>query len=733
MKLKEGLNLEPGLYRKIKSGDNSDLINIILNIYLNITGNVPIINTLLICNEETNIEKIKSFLYRAIFCNKPVLFLISNMECLELKITQNIIKTLKMLYNAKNNKINSYIVFIYEKVDSGLVRDIEKIIPEKNILSNSFLNSTQEKKEEFEKVEVYSSTISGYGKTTEIKYKVKNLQGEYHYLPIGGSFSRNYVINNLRNLKLDLNKGKTTYLHIDLSETDNDDLLNEVLFKLIVLRYLDSNEKIYYLGNDIHLILEIPKGFIEFDKKYKLLNMFKKIHIDKLSPLRLEDNIRYIKDSPISIVAEVLSLYDNNGIETQNIDLDAPITKSAEQCEKIINKHFNVENQSYYQKMNFIKILSIQFTKFTKNYYFGLVNAEENNIVETMKILRKLIIKNIIDLTKVFTRSPFDNILLKQKKSMELFGKYDDNQALEDGIKDLANEDDKQEIFSFKKIKPSLLFFNKDGMSISIISNNDKNDPEYQNLKALWNSQNPDENNWNELVDYKHLEHEDFLEEIKKLFSLNTMSVQDIKNLCVKLGNYIFVSDNFIKMVRILLNIEAKIPVILMGETGVGKTKLLEMLTTLYNKGTQRIKKLQIHAGTTDQKIVEFIESVEKEVKEEIEKKRKKNEEINENELTWIFFDEINTCNSLGLITEIMCNHTYLGKKINENFVFLGACNPYRIITKKMRESGLVYYNQKETSNILNNLVYTVNPLPHALLNFVYDFGSLERDDEKNI
>ena len=365
------------------------------------------------------------------------------------------------------------------------------------------------------------------------------------------------------------------------------------------------------------------------------------------------------------------------------------------------------------------------------NYEYSKKNKIGNH--EILKKVRKPIIKNFIELTKVFTRSPFDTVLLKQKKSMELFGKYDDNQALEDGIKDLANEDDKQEIFSFKKIKPSLLFFNKDGQSISIISNNDKNDPEYKNLKALWNSQNPDENNWKELVDYKHLEHEDFLEEIKKLFSLDTMSVQDIKNLCVKLGNYIFVSDNFIKMVRILLNIEAKIPVILMGETGVGKTKLLEMLTTLYNKGTQRMKKLQIHAGTTDQKIVEFIESVEKEVKEEIEKKRKKNEEINENELTWIFFDEINTCNSLGLITEIMCNHTYLGKKINENFVFLGACNPYRIITKKMRESGLVYYNQKETSNILNNLVYTVNPLPHALLNFVFDFGSLERDDEKNI
>ena len=336
-----------------------------------------------------------------------------------------------------------------------------------------------------------------------------------------------------------------------------------------------------------------------------------------------------------------------------------------------------------------------------------------------MKKSRTAVIKNFIELTKLFTRSPFDTVLLKQKKSMDLFGKYDENQAIEEGVKALANE--KQEIFSFEQIKPSLVFFNQDGETFSIISNNDKNDPEYKNLKSLWNSQNPNQNNWYELEDYKNMKHEKYLEQIKRLFALDKMSIEELKQLCLNLGNYIFVSDNFIKMVRILLNIEAKIPVILMGETGVGKTKLLEMLTTLYNKGISRMKRLQIHAGTTDQKIVEFIEQVNKEVKEEGK----------ENELTWIFFDEINTCNSLGLITEIMCNHTYLGKKINENFIFLGACNPYRILTKKMRESGLVYYNMKETGNKLNNLVYTVNPLPHALLNFVFDFASLQPKDEK--
>ena len=216
------------------------------------------------------------------------------------------------------------------------------------------------------------------------------------------------------------------------------------------------------------------------------------------------------------------------------------------------------------------------------------------------------------------------------------------------------------------------------------------------------------------------MQHEQFIEQIKKLFSLDTLQEQDIKNICENLGNYIFVSDNFIKMVRILLNIEAKIPVILMGETGVGKTKLLEMLATLYGNGKRFWKTLQIHAGTTDKKIIKFIEKVTAEVEKD----------GRQNETTWIFFDEINTCNSLGLITEIMCNHTYLGKKINKNFVFLGACNPYRVLTKKMRESGLVYYNLKE-KNKLNNLVYTVNPLPHSLLNFIFDFGSLQAADEK--
>ena len=714
-KILEDIDLKPGLYRKAKGGEYSDLLNNILNIYFNLTGNSPIINTLLICNEDTNIEQIRAFLYRAIFCEEPILFILANMECLEFSVTRFLVSTLKKIYKLKNKTINSYLLFIYEKIESGLVRDIEKLIPEKNILLDKFLQKPDKIKETFDNIEYYTSKFAGYGKTTEIIYKVKENEGNYHYLPIGGSFTRSYVIQNLKNLNLDIRKENNTYLHIDLSDTDNDDLMNEILFKLIILKFINSEETIFYIGYDIHLIIEIPKGFSDFLKKYRLLNLFKGNEIKVLNPLRLEEGAKIIRDSPISIVAEVLTLYENNEIGKKNINLDAEITKTGKECEEIINRYFNAENQNYYQKINFIKILSTQFIKFTENAYFNYDIAKDVLIEDIIEPARKSVITNFIKLTSIFTHSPFDSVLLKQKQSMDMFNSYNEIDDLKEEVNALANE--KQEVFSLEKIKPSLVFFNRDGGSLSIISNNNKNDKEYQDLKQLWNCQNIGNN---ELVDYKNLDQDKYLDQVKLLFSLDKMNKEDLKKLCEELGNYIFVSDNFIKMVRILLNIEAKIPVILMGETGVGKTKLLEMLTRLYGKGTCYMKKLQIHAGITDQHIVSFIDEVTEEV---IEEKREK-------ELTWIFFDEINTCNSLGLITEIMCNHTYLGKKINDNFVFLGACNPYRILTKKMKESGLVYYNTKE-KNQFNNLVYTVNPLPHALLNFVFDFASLQPEDEK--
>ena len=132
-----------------------------------------------------------------------------------------------------------------------------------------------------------------------------------------------------------------------------------------------------------------------------------------------------------------------------------------------------------------------------------------------------------------------------------------------------------------------------------------------------------------------------------------------------------------------------------------------------------------IHAGITDNEIVHFMikhNLLEKEVgyddfEDDVEqlnssnndedsisvstqnypnKPTSKNEnEISENEKTGenidkkdekakiVFFDEFNTCNSLGLLTEIMCDKRCQGVKVKKNVMFAGACNPYRKLRKK--------------------------------------------------
>ena len=46
---------------------------------------------------------------------------------------------------------------------------------------------------------------------------------------------------------------------------------------------------------------------------------------------------------------------------------------------------------------------------------------------------------------------------------------------------------------------------------------------------------------------------------------------------------------------------------------------------------------------------------------------------------------------------------------------------------KKKEQTGLKIEGIKE-----RKLVYTVNPLPHSLLNFVFNFGSLTKKDEES-
>ena len=123
-------------------------------------------------------------------------------------------------------------------------------------------------------------------------------------------------------------------------------------------------------------------------------------------------------------------------------------------------------------------------------------------------------------------------------------------------------------------------------------------------------------------------------------------------------SSYVVSPDNFVKMVWIALRVESKVPVVIMGETGCGKTSLIRHLAKLLSVD---FRCLNIHAGTSSQEIVHFVQSC---ASASTDKKP-----------VWAFLDEVNTCSHMGLITEILCHHRVLGKMLPDSITLLAACS----------------------------------------------------------
>ena len=229
--------------------------------------------------------------------------------------------------------------------------------------------------------------------------------------------------------------------------------------------------------------------------------------------------------------------------------------------------------------------------------------------------VRKIVVQNLIKLTKHFTSGPFEELIkIQGDTKLKLEDKSMDKdliEIMESKIKGITYDD----------IKPSLVVFNLDGGSISILTTLSEKDQEFKSLETLFNSQNYANfikgKKAPKLKNLSSLSNEDILTILKNFLNIN-LSEKEIRNI---VGNYVYTADNLIKVILIILRIEAKVPVIMMGETGCGKTRLIEMAFKLKNKNKYiSIKKLDIHAGTNDNDIIEFIEKTIKEVEDEDKK-----------------------------------------------------------------------------------------------------------------
>ncbi len=236
------------------------------------------------------------------------------------------------------------------------------------------------------------------------------------------------------------------------------------------------------------------------------------------------------------------------------------------------------------------------------------------------------------------------------------------------------------------------------------------------NLNYYENSNNNDNNNNNEenkeeelkldsngnpiIKNYENLSQNDYINEIVKMVSFireNEDEFEQQPRYADELkDDYVFTYDNFIKMIMINMRMSARVPLIIMGETGCGKTSLIRALASL--KRADMII-FNIHAGIDNNKILDFVKenNLLEEDKNIFKKDYKRKNDI------WVFLDEVNTSNSLGLFSEMMVKKSILGKPIKKNVSFIAACNPYKKtdesekeIKKKKKKVNLQELNQVE-------------------------------------
>ncbi|XP_043986389.1 E3 ubiquitin-protein ligase rnf213-alpha-like [Gambusia affinis] len=218
-----------------------------------------------------------------------------------------------------------------------------------------------------------------------------------------------------------------------------------------------------------------------------------------------------------------------------------------------------------------------------------------------------------------------------------------------------------------------------------------------------------------------------------------------IEHLCSVLGikqptdpdeTYELTTDNILKMMAIHMRFRCGIPVIIMGETGCGKTRLIKFMCELRRCGAaaENMKLVKVHGGTTSRIIHDKVVEA-----EALAKTNKENHEFD----SVLFFDEANTTEAISSIKEIICDHSVQGKSLSTQtgLQIIAACNPYRKHTPEMIErleaSGLGYRvhaqeTQEKLGSIpLRQLVYRVHVLPPSLMPLVWDFGQLSDSAEQ--
>lgn len=719
----------------ISCQNEQEVESVVLSLYA-VQSRLPEMYEVLMCNSRTKLEDIlllftrwsqtrsQSFASRRIFTLSNVHLLSYTTQCqvvdkLKLYLHNPDIKMAPPLVivsgNAHQRIVNAFSNFRFDGAAIALTFD--EMVEVYSQVCNVYSCGTF----------VYTSKHSGAGKTHSIlKYAFEN-KLELVSISLRESVD---VSNLISQLKEKTNRNHPVTLYFNIS-SHVDSIVNAILFQLIVVGSIsDYNGQVYHRREVDSILIEIPNApqNITLEKFVPLCNFLPK-HVCEVNAETLSTEKKFELDelgriistvnNKLIFVCSILKAFDrgifsnpeqfNNFVHDEYLD--------PQECFEILMRYCNNTGQPSYG-------LITNFVDFTYEFFQSITKYDMLRWLPSYEPLTAKIPHSLVALTLEMTKDfAMRQLVLNFNTS---------NPSLEEYAKRFST------IRKWEHSTHTVLIFATEDLGVTgfnVISLSQ------ESVKKFFSEQE---------IQILHLQGLDINFDFNKSLTQNGQietEVQGLKFLTMVNGGYIhgmaeyydislrekisnsdyvLTQDNLMKMFAIILRFKCNLPVIILGETGCGKSFLMAYLCKILDMDLRRIT---LHGGHTEKDIIDFIYPI--------------IEEANSHEMAnyIVFFDESNTCAHTGILKEIVCDRVLNGLPIPKNIKIVCALNPYRLKnehTKRIEaviqsQSGILYKHPsfKNIPDPLENLVYRVHPLPDSFVDHVYEFGSLSIETER--
>ncbi|XP_062591685.1 E3 ubiquitin-protein ligase rnf213-alpha-like, partial [Saccostrea cucullata] len=412
-------------------------------------------------------------------------------------------------------------------------------------------------------------------------------------------------------------------------------------------------------------------------------------------------------------------------------DIDMRRTEGNPQtCLQTLLKHCGIRDPSWAELRHFVWFLNTQLVDFENSAFVSLAAAED------LPGFSQFVLRFLIQMSRDFaTRS----LNMSEESPIQMLQRMESEEEEE-------NEEVVLRQFQLRRTWESsphpYLFFNPDHHSMTFLGFNIERQSgnliDVQTGTVL--EQGIMKRNLQDALIRNRVpinENFDSLPRDQKLFKL--CSVMGVEDVFDPDPTYELTTDNVKKILAIYMRFRCDIPVIIMGETGCGKTRLIKFMCQLQcpiGVEVQNMILMKVHGGTRRSDIIRKVLEAERIAQENTAN-------YGQRLYTVLFFDEANTTEAIGLIKEIMCDRSMEGEplKLCQTLKIVAACNPYRKhsedLIKRLEQAGLGYHvdADKTTDRMgrvpMRRLVYRVQPLPQSMLPLVWDFGQLDTNVEE--